>query len=392
MPQPRGPTMTSANMSHSLPPGKLPASANRQPSRGVRVVTDRSELGLARQISDGFALGSPRRMVSGAQGAMGRVWRLETETGSFAVKESLLAEDRSSLEIQLEFAAAVSERAQRAGVVVPRALRSRHGPFLFSVHDENAADPRHVRVATWIEGRPEVDTSSAAGWLGATLAAIETLPNPPPVPPRDPWMQAWFSQVPTIEQWSELAERAARTAAPWASALVKRLPDFTDLNALVGPPQPDRLTVAHTDLQPKNVVTTATGFALLDWDDAAAASRDRVLARAISDWHLRAGVIDLEAVRSTLTAYRAGGGTGTLHQTDAFSDLVAGFLNYLYEQAETTLTQPAARAGAWGTDHVMAMIANPVDMPTLHRLSSLEGPDGSFTPTPPRPSVDEGAP
>ena len=76
---------------------------------------------------------------------------------------------------------------------------------------------------------------------------------------------AWFSQVPTIEQWSELAERAARTAAPWASALVKRLPDFTDLNALVGPPQPDRLTVAHTDLQPKNVVTTATGFALLVW-------------------------------------------------------------------------------------------------------------------------------
>ena len=336
------------------------------------MVADRADLELARQISAGFALGVPHRMVWHAQGAMGRVWRLETSTGAFAVKESLHADDRSAFEIQLEFAAAVSERAHRAGLTVPRTVRSRRGPLLLSVDDQTTADPRHVRVATWIEGRSHVDTSAAARWLGRTLATVEALPDLPPVPPRDPWMSAWFTRVPTSDEWSDLAERGAGVGAPWAGLLQHRLPEFIDLAALVGPPQADRLTVAHTDLQPKNVLTTAAGFALLDWDDAAAVSRDRVLARALSDWHLWNGVIDTEAAHRTLIAYRAAGGIGTLDDLDAFGDLIAGFLNFLYEQTETTFTEPSAHSGPSATDQVMSMITNPVDIATLRRLRDLD--------------------
>jgi len=335
------------------------------------VVTDRSDLSLAHQVADGFELGAPRRMTWVARGAMGQVWRLDTETGSFAVKESLQPEDPSSFERQLGFASAVSERAHEAGVLVTRPVRSPAGLLLLPVRPEHDAEPRHVRATTWIDGSPGVDTSSAASWLGSTMALIENLPDLPPAPPRDRWMQAWFTQVPTGEQWSRLAERSGTVGAPWTGALEVQLPTFAALTALVGPPQADRLIVAHTDLQPKNVLTAASDYALLDWDEAAETSRDRVLARAIADWHLHNGVIDSDAVHATITAYRAGGGTGTLHQVDAFGDLVAGFLNYLYEQIETSLDHPAGHADE-SANHVMGMITDPVDITTLHRLSDLD--------------------
>lgn len=330
---------------------------------------DGADLGLARQITDGFALGPLRRMVAKAQGAMGRVWRLDSESGSFAVKESLRPDDIATFEIQLAFAAAVSEQVHRAGVLVPRARRSRTGSFILPVYSGRAEEPMYVRVATWIDGRMGVDTA-AASWLGSTLAVIETLPDPP-TPPRDPWFQAWFTTVPTIDQWRDLTERGTRVGADWVSALARHLPEFGDLSALVGVPPADRLTVAHTDLQPKNVLTTASGYALLDWDDVASASRDRVLARAINDWHLRAGVIDADSVHATLASYRAGGGTGTLRDSDAFGDLIAGFLNYLYEQVQVTLDQSGTEPGT-AADQARAMTTDPIDMATLRRLSALD--------------------
>jgi len=230
----------------------------------------------------------------------------------------------------------------------------------------------YVRVATWIDGRMGVDTAAAASWLGSTLAVIETLPDLPSVPPRDPWFQAWFTTVPTIDQWRDLTAQGTRVGADWVSALAHHLPEFVDLSALVGVPPTDRLTVAHTDLQPKNVLTTASGYALLDWDDVAAASRDRVLARAINDWHLRAGVIDADSVHTTLASYRAGGGTGTLRDIDPFGDLIAGFLNYLYEQVQVTLDQSGTERGTAAADEVRAMTTDPVAMATLRRLSALD--------------------
>jgi len=228
---------------------------------------DGTDLSLARQITDGFALGTPRRMVAEAQGAMGRVWRLDSQSGSFAVKESLQPDDTATFEIQLALAADMSEKAHRAGVLVPRARRSHTGSFILPVHNGRAEEPMYVRVATWIDGQTGVDTVAAASWLGSVLAIIETLEDLPPVPPRDPWSQAWFTTVPTTDQWRDLTARGAQAGAEWISALTRHLPEFADLSSLVGVPPADRLTVAHTDLQPKNVLTTATGYALLDWDD-----------------------------------------------------------------------------------------------------------------------------
>ena len=330
--------------------------------------------GLAVQISEGFGLARPRRMVWAADGAMGRLWRLETESGSFAVKESLRPEDLVSFEAQLDFAAAMSERVRMSGVNVPEVVRTRIGSVMLPIHNSQPGEPRYVRVATWIDGRGGVDTSRAATWLGATLATIETLADPPTVPPSDPWLESWFTQVPTPEQWTALVERGSGVGAEWVPTLTHRLHAFADLSALVGRPSPAQMTVTHVDLQPKNVLTTADGYALLDWDDVAQAGRDRILARAIADWHLSAGLIDTEAVHRTLAAYHEGGGTGTLRDLDAFGDFVAGFLNYLVEQLEASLDQAPAGtpASAAAGQVAMAMLNDPVDMGALQRIRALD--------------------
>lgn len=343
---------------------------------GSEVIEREGNLGIAGQISEGFGLAPPRRMVWAADGAMGRVWRLETESGSFAVKESLRPEDQVSFERQVDFAASVSEQVRRAGVDVPQVVRTRTGSLMLRVEKGQSDEPMCVRVATWIDGRAGVDTSRAAGWLGSTLASVETLADPPTVPPGDPWLEAWFTQVPTPEQWAALVQQGSRLGVEWAPTLTHHLPAFADLRALVVPPRPEQLTVTHTDLQPKNVLTSRDGYALLDWDDVAQVSRDRILARAIADWHVDAGVIDTAAVHRTLAAYGEGGGTGTLRDVDAFGDLIAGFLNYLFEQLTSSLdpTPGGATASAAAGQVARAMLDRPVDMATLHRLTALDQP------------------
>jgi Ser/Thr protein kinase RdoA (MazF antagonist) len=331
-----------------------------------------ADLRIAAQISEGFALAPPRRMVWAADGAMGRVWRLDTEAGSFAVKDLLRPEGLETLEIQLGFAAEVSECAWIAGVNVPRVVRTRTGSLMLSLEDPGPGEPARVRVATWIDGRGTVDTSRAAAWLGSTLATIETLADPPSIPPGDPWLASWFSRVPSPGRWGALADEGGRAGAEWVAALTDFLPELTDLSSLVGPAPQDQLTVTHVDFQPKNVLATSDGYALLDWDDVAQASRDRTLARALADWHLHAGVIDVEAVQRTLAAYRAGGGTGELGDLAVFGDFVGGFLNYLFEQLTASLQKSSDRSAAGTAGPVaMAMLSNPIDMATLRRLRDV---------------------
>ncbi len=70
---------------------------------------------IAHQIAAGFALGVPGSLIPVAQGAMGRVWRLDTDRGAFAVKESLWAEDPETFLAQLEFSACVGRAGSQRG-------------------------------------------------------------------------------------------------------------------------------------------------------------------------------------------------------------------------------------------------------------------------------------
>lgn len=335
---------------------------------------------IARQIADGFELGTAREFKPAARGAMGRIWRLNTDSGAFAVKEALWPAESETLPAQLELDALVSERARAAGIIAPQVRRTASGSLLLPVCGPARSDPTQVRVATWIDGVPcdrATAGRQAAEWLGTTLAVVEGLPDLPrlsELPPIDSWLGSWFSEAPDGEQWRSLAERGHRRRVGWADVLTQHLPTVAALGELVGPAPLDRLTVTHTDLQPSNVLRTPHGYAVLDWDDVAALSRDRTLARVINDWHLHDGEADADGIRRTFAAYRAAGGTGALRERTDFGDVVASFLNYLFEQAEVSLDQPHGQAEARETSHrVVAMLRHPLDLRLIDRLLQLVG-------------------
>ncbi len=327
----------------------------------------------ARQIAAGFCLETPRSLVTAAQGAMGRVWRLDTESGAFAVKESLWPDDPDSLRTQLELSACVCDQAHDAGVRVPRVRRTEGGSLLLSVYGSPGGELTPVRVATWIEGKPCDRTLAgrdAAEWLGSTLATLECLPDPP-TPPTQPWLGSWFTHAPDTNEWQSLVRRGEREHAAWAPALAHQLTALVELGQLVGSAE-DGLTVTHTDLQPANVLVTDDGYALLDWDDVGSVSRNRTLARAINDWHLHGAEIDVDGIRRTVTAYRAGGGMGIVREPRDFGDVIAGFLNYLRGQADVSLDQSHGRADAQdASNRVVAMLEHPLNLSVVLRLLAV---------------------
>jgi len=241
--------------------------------------------------------------------------------------------------------------------------------LLFPVYGSSGGLPTQVRVATWIDGTPcdrKLAGQDAAEWLGTTLAVLECLPDPP-TPPGQPWLSSWFSQVPDTDVWQSLLQRGQREHATWATALARQLTSLVELGQLVGP-SPADLTVTHTDLQPQNVLITDDGYAVLDFDDVASVSRARTLARAINDWHLDGAHIDIDGIRRTLTAYRAGGGTGELRDPTDFGDVIAGFLNYLRGQLDS-LDQPHGLTDARDLSNgVNELLERPLSVDMVHRL------------------------
>lgn len=323
------------------------------------------------RVADAFGLGRVRAFRYAADGMMAQVWRMDTITGSYAVKEFGRVPDRYELHARLEHAAQLADAAARAGVCTPRSVRSPAGDLLLSLTDDAHADCVYVTVAAWIQGRSckvTRDADSAAHWLGETVAAIELIPDPPDAPALDAWLERLLTVAPTETQWRTALDQAERSRRPWAQLLKSRLRRLIDLGSIVIRPSDGGIGLMHTDLQPKNVLVTSTGFALLDWDDAALCSRDHMLARVIIEW-LTPGGIDTDAIIRFMRAYRDRGGTGTIHDLSDFSYAAAAFLNYIYETITSDLTSNGEYQGSTG--HITAALAHPLDTPTLERVRDV---------------------
>jgi hypothetical protein len=79
--------------------------------------------------------------------------------------------------------------------------------------------------------------------------------------------------------------------------------------------------------------------------------------------------IVIDGIRRTLTAYRAGGGTGAVREPTDFGDVIAGFLNYLRGQLDISLDHPhgptEARVAA---SQASELLENPLNVSRVHRL------------------------
>ena len=282
--------------------------------------------------------------VEVAGGWSNRVWRLATTQGAFAVKELRNAWGEPRWLEWLDEGWRVERAAIVAGIAAPEPVPAADGGCLAHVDraDGSAAVP--VRLHRWVESVPvprqPVD-APLARWVGRALAAQHALALQPLVPE----LYAGRRGLTTAAVWPDLVARSRSAAAPWSEALAAAQPWATRASALLV--DDDAPTVlGHGDLDQKNLLISADGPLLIDWDVVLPVVPAHDLAHAavtMASWR------DPTTAAEVITGYReAGGAARDLTPTD-LGPALASRLGWIRFTVDRALSAYAA-GGAWRGD------------------------------------------
>ena len=229
-----------------------------------------------------FGLGAPTGPLSYvARGELGRVSRLRTRTGTWAIKELELflpTPDEADSNVDLQ------ESMLAAGVALPRPRRTTDGRALFG----------NIRVYEWLDMTAiNADDVGADERVAAALARIH-VHTPAASGPPDPW----YCEAPPREQWTSLV--ASAPDSWWAPMITALVAELTDL------PRPDHLParICHLDVCPENVFRCDGRLIIIDWENAGPAATVQDLGSSL--WDFCRG--DPQRTRTFVDDYRRGGG------------------------------------------------------------------------------------
>ena len=277
-------------------------------------------------ISGAFDLGTPTgRAVLADKGEQGLIWRLETERGTWAVKQALHHTDEARASADLAF----QEIAAAAGVPLPRPVRTREGDALLAgaTLPAGGADGA-FRVFAWVDLDNEAEASAQD--FGRIAAALHRL-DLPASPDEAPW---WGPAVERPE-WDAILEAGRAAGEPWAPRLEASLPDVLALGALISDDAPADLRLCHRDLSVLNVRRTRDGgTTVLDWENCGPAVPSRELAVLLVVITLQRSDAEALAVHD---AYLVAGGPARIRSLADFSSVARGVHGLVRQYAEQTL-------------------------------------------------------
>ena len=229
-----------------------------------------------------FGLGTPTGAPSYvARGELGRVSRLRTRNGTWAVKELELflpTPDEADMNVDLQ------ESMLAAGVSLPRPRRTTDGHALFG----------NIRVYEWLDMTAiDVTDVGADEHVAAALAGIH-LHTPAASGPPDPW----YCHAPSRDEWASLT--ASAPDAWWAPMITGLAAELTDV------PLPEHLParLCHLDVCPENVFRCAGRLVIIDWENAGPAATVQDLGSSL--WDFCRG--DIERTRTFVDDYQRCGG------------------------------------------------------------------------------------
>ncbi|SOC58211.1 aminoglycoside phosphotransferase family protein [Ornithinimicrobium cerasi] len=288
-------------------------------------------------------------VVAPEQGHSGRVWRLTTTRGRYAVKVPFARPDPAAVAAD----AAYQDIVRAAGVHLPAVVRTPDGDVLRELDDGTV-----VRVYEWVDVRP-ADRTLDPGAVGRAVAAIHAADVPDDRPPHP-----WHTEPVGVDRWRELTERALAADAPFAPRLAAHVPELVALERLLGPPGPVRR--CHCDLWADNVRASASAdqdVVVLDWENSGPADPVGELPMVMFDF----GVRDPDRTRSLYAAYVAADGPARVTSPADCSMLIATLGHIVEIGALRWLngTDPAEREidAAW--------VAEGVDDPLTRRSVDL---------------------
>lgn len=254
-------------------------------------------------IAAAFELGQGAAMTGPvARGVIGQVWRLETERGTWAVKEWFEQPDVAELAEGVAF----QDEAVALGVPAPSTVRTPGGDWMIVV------DEAPVRVQVWVDLR-EPDTSLDPERVGGLVGSLHRVP----FEGRQP-LDAWYTEPIGADRWDGLIGASVLADAPFAERFAARRDALVALDAIVRPPGAAR--TCHRDLWSDNLRATAKGdLCLIDWENCGLA--DPSMEFGVVLWEF--GRSDPQRARALNGAYRDGGGSGQIGRPSDFSMLIA---------------------------------------------------------------------
>jgi aminoglycoside phosphotransferase (APT) family kinase protein len=240
-------------------------------------------------------------------GYANRVYRLDTDQGSFAVKELNLVDRRWTYRVDDVFR--FEKAAFAAGIPMPEPIAAGHDTL----------------VHRWVEGQalPEAPVSAAYAFeIGEILARIHALDVE--------WVDVSLEE-PTQLDWPELAERAVATGQPWADELVSHVETFLAIADFVETcERPGPVVLSHKDIQPWNLLARGGRPVVLDWELSGTLDLASELGSTALSIAKGPGFDDVEPTifRSVLDGYVAGGGTLPPSGPSWFVFMIGGWLGH----------------------------------------------------------------
>ena len=278
----------------------------------------------ATAIAVQFGLGHSARLSVApvARGKQGRVWRLDTSLGRWAVKEPF----RPPPECEVAAAAEFQDAVRESGVLVPRVIRTTDGAVLAEVAGTA------VRVYEWIELlAPDLDADPVL--VGRTVAGIHRVQRFAGEP-----LDEWYSAPVGAVRWDALIDELRAARAPFAEDLARIRDELVAVESWMLPAQ--HLQTCHRDLWADNVLPTrAGGLCVIDWEDSGLADPSQELACVLFEF----GAARPARARALHRAYVDAGGPARVTGTGHFSMLIAQ-LGHIGETACRDWLRPNRRS------------------------------------------------
>jgi len=277
-------------------------------------------------ICDLFGIGIPQtppHSVTG--GLLHRMWRVETERGTFAVKV-LNSEimSRPSAKLNYRISEKVAQAAYRNGIRAVTAQTVGDAPWV-------ELDGQYIMVFEWVTGhtlRSEQCTSEHVSKIGKTLLHIHSLDLV--IADLEPSV---VSVIPD-ETWRSHIEKARHGIACWGleyKFLQNDVFNWSRLYEHATESLGQQFVISHRDLDRKNVIwTTENTPYLIDWESAGYVNPTVELIEVALNWSRNHdGTSNKERFQATVEAYIGAGGTLHGKVSDAVYGSLGGMLGWL---------------------------------------------------------------
>ena len=304
----------------------------------------------------GAALGPP---VLSARGEQGQVWRLDTDKGSYAVKDLIVRQTEAEAAQDVSYQEAV---LAGGAVRLPSPIRTARGRVL-SEHG-----PHQVRVYGWLDLLP-IDRAQDPALIGRTYAAIHRVRHETVRP-----LIGWYTDPVGPDRWAELLELSENAKAPLAAQLAAEIPFLIQLEGLLT--VPTDLQMCHRDLWSDNLPPDPRGgVCVIDWENCGLAAPAQELPMALLDF------CDGDQARTATlyAAYLDAGGPARLQRREDFTMVIAQF-GHFWEMAVESYLAPDASAAtkAHSLERIAELLESPLAARGHRRRAGLDD-GGSLT-------------